>query len=92
MKLVVLHPSQLTVNDCSAYKRSGINLVLSSPTYPPTLPRMSGDQANGRGRWQVAAADASDLVGIRVSVTNASYQSGAQAASSSNMILPSTFP
>jgi len=89
MKLVVLHHSQLTVNDRSLI--SGLALILCCHL-ARTLPLFPVRQANGRGRWQVEAADASDLVGISVSVTNASYQSGVQAASSINMILPSTFP
>jgi len=58
MKLVVLHCSQLTVNDHSADKRSGVNLSLSSPAYPPPLSPPSGK------RERSAAADASDLVGM----------------------------
>jgi len=56
MKLVVLYYSQLTVNDRSADKRSGVNLALSSPAYPPPLPRTSGERersvAGGSSRRQ----------------------------------------
>jgi len=38
MKLVVLHYSQLTANDRSGDKWSGVNLTLSSPAYPPLSP------------------------------------------------------
>ena len=44
MKLVVLHYSQLTANDRSGDKWSGVNLTLSSPAYPPLSPTS--------GRWQ----------------------------------------
>jgi len=63
MKLVVLRYSQLTVNDRSADKRSGT--VVSRQ--PPPLPHTSGKRERS-----AAAADASDLVGISVCVTNAS--------------------
>jgi len=53
MKLVVLHYSQLTVNDRSADKQSGVNLVLSSPAYPPPLSPTSGErEVSARQRQQ----------------------------------------
>ena len=61
VKPVVVYYSQLTVKDRSADKWFGINLVLSSPAYPPSHSPMSSE-------WQrsAAAANTSDLVGIGV--------------------------
>jgi len=49
MKLVGLHFGQLTVNDLSADKRSGVNLALSSPTPSPSFPffRRTGEVGGG---------------------------------------------
>ena len=84
MKLALLYYSQLTVNDRSADKQSGVNLVnvaLLSPAYPPPLPRTSGE------RERSAATNASDLVGMSVCMTNASISQAGRRQAASNSVI-----
>ena len=87
MKLVVLGYSQLMVNDRSADKWSSAVVVVSR--LPSPLLHTSGKRERS-----AAAADASDLVGIGVCVTNASVtRSGRpQAVSNKGKVFPYSLP